>query len=48
MTFGRPPLIPNSHMECELPADVPLGIELERPTSSASAVSGEKLFLQTS
>lgn len=53
MTFGRPPLIPNSHMECELPVDVPLEslplrIELELPNSLASAVSGERLFLETS
>jgi hypothetical protein len=53
MTFGRPPLIPNRYMECELPLDMPLEKLVRQPggkaaTSAAQAVSGERLYLETS
>ncbi|KAI2994126.1 transcriptional regulator family: Fungal Specific TF [Aspergillus niger] len=53
MTFGRPPIIPNSYMDCELPLDVPLeslAINAERKTAKrpASTISGARLFLETS
>jgi hypothetical protein len=53
MTFGRPPLIPNSYMECELPLDVSLealasSLERRSANSVASAVSGARLYLETS
>ena len=53
MTFGRPPLLPNSYMDCELPLDMPLeslAIDSEQRNSNgtASAVYGAKLFLETS
>ncbi|OGM39341.1 hypothetical protein ABOM_012043 [Aspergillus bombycis] len=53
MTFGRPPLIPNSHMECELPLDVPLealAVSLERRSANSAGptASGARLYLETS
>ncbi|KAE8141839.1 fungal-specific transcription factor domain-containing protein [Aspergillus pseudotamarii] len=53
MTFGRPPLIPCSYMDCELPLDVPLeslAIDLERKSARgvASTVSGARLYRETS
>lgn len=53
MTFGRPPLLPNSYMDCELPLDMPLesltmDSEQRNAHGTGSAVCGAKLFLETS
>lgn len=50
MTFGRPPLIPNSYMESVLPSNIAFGLGKSAyglSDATATNLAGSDLFLQT-